>query len=106
MNILRKEGTMKGNKELARLKPKIVKVLKKYGIKKAGVFGSIARGESGKKSDVDILVKTPKEIGLFDFVGIKLDLQDELGKKVDLVEYKCIRPELKESILGSEVRII
>ena len=48
---------MKNNQELNKMKPKIVKVLKKHGIKKAGVFGSYARGEQKKKSDVDILIK-------------------------------------------------
>lgn len=92
--------------ELKKLKPKIVKILKAYGIKKAGIFGSFAKKEHKKGSDIDILAKVPKKINLYDFVGIKLDLEDALGKKVDLVDYKLVRPELRKIILGEEVRII
>ncbi len=92
--------------EFNRLKPKIIKILKQNGIKKAGIFGSYARGEQKKRSDVDILARIPKKVNLFDFIGIKQELEDVLNKKVDLVDYKCIRPELKKSILSNEVRII
>jgi uncharacterized protein len=96
---------MKNNQELMKMKPKIVKVLKKYGIKKAGIFGSYARGEQKKKSDVDILVRPKKGMGL-EFVGIKLELEEKLGKKVDLVTYRSLHPYLKKSILSSEVKIL
>jgi len=88
------------------MKKKIVKILKKNKVVRAGIFGSYARGEQKKNSDIDILVEIKKKISLFDFVGIKLELEDELGKKVDLVEYKIIKPRIKENILNSEVRII
>ena len=48
----------------------------------------------------------PKSVNLYDFIGIKQDLKEVLGKKVDLVEYGYIRPELKNRILGEEVKII
>jgi len=92
-------------KAIKKIAPKIRKVLKKYKIKKAGIFGSYARGENKKKSDVDILIEPPKGMGL-EFVGVKLELEDELGKKVDLITYKYIHPFLKKKILESEVRII
>ncbi len=92
--------------ELNKLKPKIIEVLKKYKIKKAGIFGSFVRGEQKKGSDIDILAEIPKEINLFGIVGIKLELEDKLGKKVDLVQYRLVRPELKKIILNEEVKII
>ncbi|MFH1586055.1 MAG: nucleotidyltransferase family protein [archaeon] len=93
--------------ELSKLKPKIVKTLKKYGVKKAGIFGSFVRGDQKKNSDIDILVEiTDKNMSLIGFIHIKHELEDNLGKKVDLVEYKLIRPELKKIILNEEVRII
>ena len=96
----------KGNNELDKLKPKIVKIFKARGIKKAGIFGSYARGEHKKRSDIDVLIKVPKSVDLFGFVGIKFELEDSLGRKVDLLSYKGIRPELKKDILQEEVRII
>jgi len=93
------------NKNLLKIKPQIIKVLKKYNIKKAGIFGSYARGEEKKDSDIDILIEPPKGIG-FGFVGIQFELENKLGRKVDLVTYKYLSPYLKEKILKSEVRII
>ena len=90
---------------IEKLKPKIIKILKKYHIKKAGIFGSYVRGEARKDSDIDILVEPPKGIG-FGFVGIQFELEDELKIKVDLVSYNGLSPYLKERILKQEVRII
>ena len=91
--------------EFNKIKIKVLKVLKKYGIKKAGIFGSYARGEQKRDSDVDILIQPPKGIG-FGFAGIEIELEEMLGKKVDLISYKGISPYLKERILSDEVRII
>ena len=57
-------------------------------------------------SDIDILVEIKKNISLLDFVGIKLELEEALKKKVDLVEYSTIKPILKEKILKEEVAIL
>lgn len=84
---------------------RIVSILKKNGVVKAGIFGSYARGEAKKNSDIDILIQPPKGIGL-GFVGIKLELEEKLGKKVDLLTYKSIHPYLKKYILAEEIRII
>lgn len=96
---------METKKQLNTLKKKIIPILKKNHVLKAGIFGSYARGETKKRSDVDILIEPPKGIGL-GFVGIKLELEEKLGKKVDLLTYKSIHPYLKKYILDDEVRII
>lgn len=93
------------NQTLKRLKPLIIKTLKKNDVAKAGIFGSYARGEAKKNSDIDILVEPPKGIG-FGFAGIQLELEEKLRKKVHLVTYKSIHPYIKKSILADEVRII
>jgi len=93
------------NNELKKLKPRIIKILKKYKIKKAGIFGSFVRGENKKNSDIDILVQPKRGMG-FAFFGLQIELEEKLGKKVDLVSYGGIRKELKEEILREEVRII
>ncbi len=96
---------MKKQNELEKLKPKTVKILKNRGVKKAGIFGSFARGEQKKKSDIDILIEPPEGMGL-EFFGLNLELEDELGLKVDLLTYKSINPHVKKYILADEVRII
>ena len=89
------------------IKRKALPVLRKYDLKKAGIFGSVARGELREDSDVDILVEIERDdLSLLDFVGIKLELEEALGRKVDLVEYDTIKPLLRERILAEEVPIL
>ncbi|MEX2017216.1 MAG: nucleotidyltransferase family protein [Candidatus Pacearchaeota archaeon] len=96
----------KTNKNLEKIKSKIINILKKYGIKKAGLFGSYARGEQKESSDIDILIKPAKDMSLLVISGLKIDLEKILGKKVDIVSYKYIHPYIKDRILNSEIKII
>jgi hypothetical protein len=89
----------------SKLISQIIKILKKNNVKKAGIFGSYARGEQTEKSDIDLLIEPPKNIG-FGFVKIQMELQDSLGKRIDLVSYNRISPYLKNRILNEEVKII
>ncbi len=99
--------TNKNNlEELNRIKKIVAIVLKKHGIKKASIFGSYVRGEQKEDSDIDIIIEPTKNMSLLDFAGIKLDLQKELRMKVDLTDYKTIRPEIKGKVLKEEVRVI
>lgn len=88
------------------IKKKILPILKKYGVTRAGIFGSVIRGEEKQDSDIDILVQINKRMSLLDFVGLKLELEDALGKRVDLGEYSAIKPIIKEQILNEEVAIL
>ena len=96
----------KKNRELSRIKRKIIPILKKNDVVKAGIFGSYARGEAKKRSDIDILIEIKKDDKLHDIIGIELTLKKILNKKVDLIEYNSIYPLLKDRILNEEVRII
>mgnify|MGYP001557856492 CR=1 FL=1 len=88
------------------IKSKIIPILKKNHVVRAGIFGSYARGEQKSDSDIDVLVEIPRAISLLDFIGLKHELEDALGKKVDLVEYGAIKPRIKKRVLKEEVRII
>lgn len=90
---------------VAKIKKKIVPILEKHHIRRAGIFGSVSHGAQKSNSDVDILVELGEKIGLLQFVRIKLELEDCLGTKVDLVEYRTIKPRLKDSILSEEIRL-
>ncbi len=83
----------------------IVPILIRHQIKRAGIFGSVAKGKATSKSDIDILVELGSKISLLDFVGIKYELEDLLGRKVDLVEYQAVKPRLKNRIMSEEIRI-
>jgi predicted nucleotidyltransferase len=91
---------------LKTIKPIISKIIQKRGIKKAGIFGSYARGEQKKNSDIDILIEPTKKMGFFEIVNIEEELSKTLKKKIDLLTYNGINNLLKNKILNEEVRII
>ena len=90
------------------VKEKTIPILKRYDVAKAGIFGSLVKGEPDRESDIDILVEIDNDdMSLLDFVGLKLELEEAaLGRKVDLVEYSTIKPLLRERILSQEVGIL
>ena len=103
----KKEGEFKPNmEEIKKLKKIIIPILKRNDVVKAGIFGSYARGEAKKRSDIDILIKFKGRKSLFDLAGVEIELEKKLGKKADVLTYKSIHPLLKERILREEVRII
>ncbi len=96
---------MKSN-EINKIKEKIKKKLKEFGVVKAGIFGSYARGEQKRNSDIDILIEVSKDFSLFDLVALEREISKILKKKVDLITYKSIHPLLKKRILSEEVKIL
>lgn len=76
------------------VKEKAVPILKRYGATRAGVFGSVVRGKTRRRSDNDILVEIGDGLSLLDFVRINRELEEALGRKVDLVEYETIKPRI------------
>lgn len=92
--------------DIEEIKRKILPILQPYGVKKIGLFGSCVRGKIREDSDIDILVEIDKDISLLDFVGLKLEIEEALGRKVDLVEYNTIKPLLRERILKEQVVIL
>ncbi len=67
------------------IKEKITPALKRYGVKKAYLFGSYAKGEQTNKSDIDILIEKGKLKSLFELCGLQEDLSKLLDKQVDLL---------------------
>ena len=68
-----------------KIKSAVAKVGKKYGVKRAYLFGSYARGDASASSDVDILIEKGKIRNLIDLSGFRLELVDELGTEVDVM---------------------
>ena len=73
-------------------------ILRKNSVEYAGVFGSVARGEASKDSDVDILVRFSKDISLLDHIGVAQELEDVLNRKVDLVTERSLKNSLVPSV--------
>ena len=88
------------------VKEKILPILSKYGVRRAGLFGSVVRKDFGQSSDVDILVDVDDHLSLLSLIEMKLALQDVLERPVDLVEYEMIKPQLRPYILDEEIRIL
>ena len=77
----------------------------KYYVKEIGIFGSFIRDDQNRESDVDILVKFSKPVGLIEFIKLEEYLKDLLDVKVDLVLRDGIKPALKSEILQQVVYV-
>ena len=67
------------------------------------IFGSVARGDAGPDSDLDLLVDMQPGKGLLDMGGLLMDLQDLLGCRVDVVTKKGLRDRIRERVLREAV---
>ncbi len=76
---------------------------KKYGVASLGIFGSYVRAEQGRRSDVDILVEFEQPISLFRFMALEFELEDLVGRKVDLVMKTALKPAIGRHILSEVV---
>lgn len=74
----------------------------KFKVKSVGIFGSFVRGEEKNESDIDILVDFYEPIG-WEFIDLKLFLEEILGSEVDLVTINALKPQLKDKILKEVV---
>jgi len=74
-----------------------------YGAYDVRVFGSVARGEAGETSDIDLLVKLEPGRSLMDLGGLLYDLQNLLGTEVDVVTEKGLRPRIREQVLRQAI---
>lgn len=79
-------------------KEKIVEICERNDIEFCAVFGSFARGEADEDSDIDLLVRFSKPKG-FDWVDAALEIEDALGRKVDLVTENSLSPYIRENVL-------
>ncbi len=83
----------------------ILRIASNHGARNVRVFGSLARGEAGPDSDIDILVKLDPGRSLLDIVAIKQDLEDVIGCEVDVVTEAVISPYIREQVLKEAVSL-
>jgi uncharacterized protein len=88
------------------VREKIIDILRRNDVRRASFFGSIVRGEMTDQSDVDLLVEFEGRKSLLDLSGLKIELEDVLGRKVDVVTYRSLHPLLRERILAEQVPIL
>jgi predicted nucleotidyltransferase len=81
----------------------ILHIAARHGARNVRVFGSVARGEAGPESDLDLLVEMEPGRSLLDMGGLLMDLQDLLGCRVDVVTEKGLRERLRARVLKEAV---
>ena len=79
--------------------------LEKLGVKSLSLFGSVARGQDRPGSDVDILVEFKGRATFDRYMDTKFYLEDLLGRKVDLVTLRAIKPRMKPYIMQDLVHV-
>ncbi|WXG44926.1 MAG: nucleotidyltransferase family protein [Promethearchaeati archaeon SRVP18_Atabeyarchaeia-1] len=92
--------------QVEEIQKKIAPALRRYGVARAAIFGSYARGEERKGSDIDILIEFEGDRSLLDLAGLKIELEEVLGRKVDVLTYDSIHPLLRERILNEQKVIL
>jgi hypothetical protein len=83
----------------------IINIAQKYGAKNVRVFGSMARGEESAESDLDIIVEMEHGSSLLDIIAIKQDIEELLGRKVDVVTEASISPYIRDAVLKGAVNL-
>lgn len=97
---------MKGIEEMRRrLVHRKNNIAREYGVRRIGIFGSYARGEEKKGSDLDVLVEFSKPIGLLKFIELEMKLGRIAGRKVDLVTRGALKRGIGRRILKEAVYI-
>jgi predicted nucleotidyltransferase len=83
----------------------ILSLAEKYGASDVRVFGSFARGTADEKSDVDFLVNLAPGRSLFDLGGLLYELQELIGRRVDVVTPAGLRPRIRDRVLREALPI-
>jgi predicted nucleotidyltransferase len=88
---------------LRRRRADILSLTERCGASNVRVFGSVARGETGPESDVDLLVEFEADRSLLDFIGLELDLRDLLGSHVDVATVASLKDRIRPRVLAEAV---
>ena len=83
----------------------ILRIAVQYGAHNVRIFGSLARGEAGPDSDVDILITLEPDRSLLDLIALKQDLEDLLGCNVDVVTEAAVSPYIRPQVLRDAVAL-
>jgi hypothetical protein len=92
-------------RELAKYREAILKLALARGARKVRLFGSVARGDSRPDSDIDILVEMDPSRSLIDRVGLRLDLEELLQRRVDLVTERSLYPPIRARVLSEAISL-
>ena len=93
-----------GNR-LASRRREVIETLERNGVQDPAVFGSVARGEDGPDSDIDLLVTIPNDMGLFGLARLEAELSKIVGVHVDVVPRRLLRDAVRPSAERDAIRL-
>lgn len=88
---------------LHRNRDEILRLATAHGARNIRVFGSVARGDADEESDVDFLVDLEPGRSLLDLGGLLMDMRKLLGRRVDVVTEKGLRPRIRDRVFREAV---
>jgi len=91
--------------ELNKHREAILRLAVKHGARNVRVFGSVARGTASEASDLDLLVEMEPGRSLLDLVALNQDLEDALGRPVDVVTEGGLSPYIRDKILAEAIAL-
>jgi len=83
----------------------ILAIAERHGVTNVRIFGSMARGTADEESDVDLLVRPLPGTSLFDLGGLVIDVEELLGRSVDVVSERALHPAMREQVLREALRL-
>ena len=100
-----KAGSMGIADLLGARREEVLRLAAKHGARNVRIFGSAARGEADATSDLDFLIELEPGHNLLDMGGLLMDLQSLLGRPVDVISEKGLRPSIRARVLREAVRL-
>lgn len=88
---------------LDQMRADVLEAAERHGARNVRLFGSVARGEAGPDSDLDLLVELDKGRSLLDHAGLVIELESILGCRVDVATEQGLRPRVRERVLAEAV---
>ena len=92
-------------RSLRRKRSEVLELANRHGVQVLGVFGSVARGEDGPDSDIDLLVELPTGMGLFAVARVQSELEELLGSPVDLIPVSGLKAGVRPAFEADLVRL-
>jgi predicted nucleotidyltransferase len=92
------QNVMKREEAIAALRSYMPVIRRDFGVRRLALFGSTARGDARDDSDLDLLVEFENGPTFLSFMGLKVFLEDHLGRKVDLVTRDALKPRLRHVV--------
>ena len=101
--LLRFQPTSARGRAVAAKRGEIRRIAREAGFTDVRIFGSVARGDDGPESDVDLLVNAPAGVSLLDLARLERSLSDVVGEKVEVVPDSGLRSSVRETAIAEAV---